>query len=249
MPPPYTEVDPSPQPEYYENSKGQLHFRATRILSCAWSNVQALCEYLYSPEGAAYPCSIGSSNAIVRRVKPLRRGRIGGTETLSSYTDALVEVYYDTDGPRWVSGFYVDEKVAPHQFYIRTPGGLFWSGHTAVSDAEAGFTMPVMGAAHILEVKRATSIPSDAFAYVGCCNGGAKSCILLPYSFPSQTVLYNPPHVGADFSYSYGTRYEYTYIHEISPFGWNKFFRPSRGRWENLYNDNGDTYVQYPPSW
>jgi hypothetical protein len=71
-------ISPSPRGEWYEDHKGNLHFRADLILRCAWADAPALSAWLYSIEGCSYPYPEGSPYAIVRHVKSEGVGRTGG---------------------------------------------------------------------------------------------------------------------------------------------------------------------------
>lgn len=247
--PTYTEVSPSPEGEWYEDRKGRRQFRAQRTLLCDWTDVPAMIAYLYSAAGSSYPHPDGTPHSLVRRVKPHARGKTGGTATLASHATALLDVYYDTDGPRWVNGAYVDEAVSPMTIHHRPTGmSLRWSDDTPLSDADLK-GVEIEGGQHVLIMARMPSAPSDVFSYVNMCNSGAKNALILGYSWPAQTVRYAVPEVRAHFDYSGGTTYTAIYHHPINPNGWNKFWRGDKAAFETLYRPNGDPYVQYPPSW
>ena len=245
----YHEIDPSPIPEFYENAKGQLHLKATRLLLCAWTDVPELVAYFYSEAGAVYPHNPGSAQCIVRKVNPEARGKIGGTATLASYSEAIIKLFYSTEGPQWVNGVYMEEMIIPELFYIRPPGNLQWSDDTWITKEEMAFGVPVRGACWVTRVERATTYPSNPFSYIGACNAGAKACATFSnYTFSSQTALYEPPMVSSHSDYSVGTRYSYAYRIAINPFGWNKFWHAQNAAWEYLYRD-GEIYFQYPVAW
>lgn len=248
--PTYKEIDPSPQPEFYENQRGQLHFRAKRWVVCDTTELGSVVSYFLSEAGSVYPHTTGYG-ALVRRVKPIPRGKIGGTATLSTYPEAIVELTYDTDGPRWVSGLYVDEMIVGEQLYIRPPGfqGLTWQDGRKLTSTEIGTAIPVRGATHILNVGRSNTYPTDALTYMGMVNSGTKSCSTLAYSFAAGTVLYGVPRVSSHTDYVSGTKYEYTYRHTINPFGWNNFWNAETGTWEALKLPGGSNYVQYTAGW
>lgn len=185
----------------------------------------------------------------MRRVKPEARGRIGGVASKSSYEECILRVSYDTWGPRWVNGVYLDEYILPHQIYVSAPIGLFWSDGESITARDAEFRMPVLGAMHVISVSRSTTVPANPFSNIGTVNATGKSCYILPYVYAAYTGLYGPPVVQSHTDYSLGTRYSYTFKHIINPNGWNSFWRPATGAWEAAYNENGDLYVQYPPGW
>jgi hypothetical protein len=249
--PTYTEVSPSPQGEWYEDNKGRIQFRAQRILECAWTDVAALIVYLYSAVGASYPHPDGTTNSIVRRAKPRGRGKTGGTQTLISYSRALVDVYYDTVGPRWVNGVYLDEKLVPYRVHQKPQGGLalVWSDDTPLGIIDRR-GIEFGSVAHQLVYGRMSSAPADALTYIGCCNAGTKSTFTLEVSdFAAQTVRYSVPSVEARTDYSAGTKYTVTYVHPINPNGWNRFWRGGTAAFEYLKKPDGTTYIQYPATW
>jgi hypothetical protein len=248
--PAYTEVAPSPAPDWYTDSKGRIQFRARRWLKCAWTDLSAMIVWLYSEAGAAYPHPDGTPYALVRSVKPVARGRTGLTNGLISHSEAVVEVLYDTAGPMWVNGVYVEEMIVPQRFPIRPVGyGLKWSDGTKLSP-EDYLPLAILGATHIYHIGRSSTYPTNAFSFVGMCNSGTKSCLILTsYTFSTQTVLYQPPRVSAQSDYSVGTKYDITYHHDINPNGWNKFWHAANNAWEFLKTPSDDTYIQYPVGW
>ncbi len=251
--PPYQEIKPSPQPEWYVDGKDRLQCRAVRYMKCTWANRRALMEWLMTQAGGSYPHDDGTPYALARRIKSIPRGRTQGIPTLISHDECIVEVRYDTYGPQWVNSQYVEETLGRRAFRVYPPGNMYWDegppdGIKVTSD-EARRGIPVIGSTHKLKIGRATTTPSDAMAYIGMCNTGIKETFTLGYSFPPQTVLYVPPFVGSHSDYSLGTRYTVVYEHIINPHGWNKYWRTSTGAWEYLYNADGEIYVQYPATW
>ena len=151
--PAYTEVAPSPQPEWYEDQKGTVQFRAKRFLKCAWTDSRALIDWLYSEAGASYPHADGVVNAFVRGIKPIARGRTGGTSSLISHSEAIFEVRYDTAGPKWVNGSYIQESLHPARFTVSPPGKLWWEDGVRLTEEEVRFNgrdhSPREGAGHL----------------------------------------------------------------------------------------------------
>jgi len=252
----YTEVThegrygESPAGEWYQDAKGRAQFRATRLLKCAWTDRIALIAYLMSEAGGPYPHADGTTYALVRGIKPRGRGQTssGGTN-LIAYTESVLEVFYTTEGPRWVNGLYLNEAIVPERVRI-TPPGPYLRWHTPTRDVEPnekGVSFDTV--AHVISVGRAVSAPSDALTYIGCCNATTKSCFILPYTFASQTMLFGAPNVTSHTDYSVGTQYTYTYSHVYNPHGWNKFWRTETGAWEFLYDKDDNVYVQYPVTW
>jgi len=251
--PAHQEIKPSPQPEWYIDGKGRMQCRATRYVKCAWAVRRNLFEWFYSQAGCQYPHDDGTPYALVRRVKQMPRGRTQGLPTLITHSEVILEVRYDSYGPQWVNGLYMDETLGAQTFRIYPPYNLYWGGGITdgvrVTEAEARFGVPIIGAVHTVEIGRAVTLPSDALVYIGTCNKAIKETYTLGYSFPPQTVLYVPPTVSSHSDYTLGTRYAITYRHLVNPFGWNVFWRTATASWETLYQSNGSTYIQYPPTW
>jgi hypothetical protein len=253
MPPSYDEIAPSPRGEWYEDPRGRgQQFRATRWLKCRWVDRKELISWFYSASGCAYPHEDGTNLAIVRRAKPVGRGKTGGTTTLISHDECILEVYYDSNGPRWVSGLYLEEEMAPRRMRIIPPTGQFYwkvgSNYIKITD-NPGKVIDAW--AWIMRVGRASSPPSDPQARVGCVNADPMNTYTLGYSFAAQVVLFGPPTVFGHTDYTAGTKYVYRYAHTINPFGWNKFWHgdATTPAWEYLYLSDESQYVQYPATW
>ena len=245
-----TEISPSPiNCRWYQDSDGVTQYHGERLLECAWDDRQEIILSLLSESAPGYPHADGTVSAIVRDIRPESRGAIGGTADLASYSRCILRVIYDTKGPRWVNGLYVNESMYPTIINVQTPGGLQWSDDSWVSKDEMSSVMSVVGWQHEITVGRATSAPPIATSYIGTVNASAKSCYYLPYYFASQTVKFGPPHVSSHTSYTTGTVYTYSYRHAINPFGWNKFWHSANQAWEYLYDADGNYYTQYPLGW
>jgi hypothetical protein len=250
VPPVYKEIAPSPAPELYENAKGQVHLRCTCHFLVDWDDVNDMCAWLYSEEGSQYR---DIANCVVRRIKTLSRGEITGVATEAGYSEAILQVYYSTEGPVWISGYYADEEMLPHSMTIRPPADarLQWgsekkSRHLTTDEMAIG--IPIIGWCHILSVERALTAPVNPGAYMGLTNASTKFCYRLPYSFAPQTVLYCPPIVRAHTDFTTGTRYAYTYRHLINEKNWNKFYNRDTQEWSYLYL-KGEIFYQYLMGW
>jgi len=251
-PPAYSEVAPSPFPEWYEDAKGRTQFRAKRLLECAWTDRRALMEWLYSESGAGYPHADGTNMAYVRGVRPRSRGKSGGTASTISHTRCILEVRYDTAGPSWVNGVYIEEGYAPSTARIAPAGkDLYWSTGDKIDDKGELHGRSVLILEHFTRIAKAVEVPSLMFSAIGGCNSSSKSDGFGWYSWPKECVLYAAPEVTAHSDYTSGTRYEVTFRHPIFPPGWNHFWHAATASWEYLYTDSSAStiYVQYPYSW
>jgi hypothetical protein len=169
-----------------------------------------------------------------------------------AYSEAVLKVLYDSAGPQWVGGTYVDEKMVPEQFHIRPPTGTFyWADGDALTTKEQNTSYPLLGWSWHLEIGRLLALPTTPLSYIGTCNSGAKSTYYLGLSFGSQTVLYGAPHIESHSAMGDGTRYSVLYRHPVNPFGVNKFWHAKNAAWELLYNEDDGTspYYQYPAGW
>lgn len=256
--PSYTEIThegrygESPQPEWYLDAKLRWQFRAVRILECAWTDRAALIADLMTQAGGSYPHADGTEYAYARSIKPLGFGQTGGTATLISYDKAAVEVFYSTEGPRWINGTYIDESMAPQQFWVHPPGGkLYWSNDDLLTDEERTTPIPFLGWEWNLTLGRLLTLPTTSQSYFGTCNNAAKSCYYLGLQFATQTVLYGPPTISSHSEMGGGTRYTAHYSHAIRPHGWNKFWHSKTAAWEYLYLAKNATniYYAYPVLW
>ncbi len=251
-PPAYREIDPSPlNCRWYEDQYGRLQFRAERLLECSWADRPQLIGWLYSESGAPYPHDDGPSASIVRHVEPMARGGISGTATKSSYERSVVRVFYDSFGPRWVNGAYVDEYLVPRQIWVRPPGDerLAWSDGKPLTRAEMAVAVPVDTVSYVQSWGRQTTYPTDALDYIKTTNASPKICLLFSFVFPPGTLLYGPPRLHSHFAYQGGLQYYYTFNHTYNPNGWNKFWRAATNSWEALYTPAAEPYLPYPPGW
>ena len=253
----YTEVThegrygESPLGEWYQDAKGRTQFKATRLLKCAWTDCPALIGWLMSEAGASYPHPDGTTYAYVRNIKPRGRGQTssGGTNMIA-YAEAVLEVYYCTEGPRWINNTSVSEEMKAHQFWIAPPGGrLKWSNDDWVTPEEKAAAIPFLGWTYQLTLSNLLALPTTPLSYIGTCNASTKTCYYLGLSFASQTVLYGPPAISSYSAMGQGTRYTAVYNHGIRPHGFNRFWHAKTGAWEYLYQPNDDIYVQTPLGW
>lgn len=247
--PAFFEISGSPKPEWYEDHKGRNQFRAWRLLDCAWEDRRQLIDWLYSEQGSGYPHDDGTPSAIVRRVIPEGWGRTSGTAILIAYPRATLRVFYDTAGPVWVNGLYLNEEIVPHPYFIR-PGGknLFWSDGTPC-EGEDYIGRYITGAQWIIEKGRLTTAPYNPFSAMSGVNGSMKYTYTLGYTFAAQQCLYNCPAISSHSEIYGGTKYKAIYRSDCNPKGWNKFWHAATNDWEYLYHPDDSQYVQYPVTW
>ena len=257
--PTYTEIThdgqlgESPRGEWYLDAKNITRFRAKRLLKCAWTDCPALINYLMTEAGGSYPHPDGTPFACARNIKPHGRGLTssGGAHMLA-YAEAILEVSYDSAGPQWIGGTYVDEQMVPEQFWIHPPAGTFyWANGDALTKDEMKTSYPLLGWNYHLTLGRLLSLPSTPLSYIGTCNATAKQTYYLGLGFGAQTVLYGSPHIESHSAMGEGTRYSVAYQHPVNPFSWNCWWNSKNGAWEPLYYDNGaaSRYYQYPSGW
>jgi len=233
----------SPVETWYTDEKNRLQFRAKVFLLVNGPDVPTAITGLLSETGGVYPYL---TTALARKIEGRGRGVYGP----SGYTECVLEVDYDTAGPRWVNGSYVQERMIAQQMWIEPPTGDFkWGDGMKLTNNEMATSYPFLGWTYELTLGRLLTQPSVPFNYLGSCNSGGKSCYYLGYSFGSQTVLFGAPSVAADAAMGSGTRYTAMYRHSIKPSGWNTFWNAANCAWEPLYDKDGNLYIQYPVVW
>lgn len=239
----YTHIRPSPEPYSYENAHGEVHIASKITIECEWADRITLWNWLYSEDG----CALAEvPTCLVRRVVPHGRGAIAGTYASPTYAKCIMEVFYSTEGPRWVNSVYLDELIVPSEFPIYPEFGMKWSNGDDVTREEASQPAIVHGSTWSVLKARLSACPTGAMSCSGLCNSAAESCYIFPYSFASQTVLYSDPRVLAHADYANGVRYSVTYTSKINRFGWNKFWHAKTGAWEYLSLPGGGTYYPHP---
>lgn len=243
----YTHVLPSPEPELYENHKGEVHVKSKITVKCAWDDRITLMNWLYTEDG----CYLNDApSALVRRVVPHGHGTYSGTFSTPTFLEAILEIYYSSEGPRWVNSRYVDERFDPAEFIVYPLLGAYWdTGGATKITTENSCAMRVPGVVWTIEEGQLVTYPSDAFNYAGMTNAGTKTGLAFSsYVFGAGTALYFAPHVACHSDYSHGTRYVVKYRSHINRLGWNKAYRPGYG-WVPMYNEAGDLLYPFPQTW
>jgi len=239
---------PSPEPETYQNTKGQVHVRCKLTVKCAWSDRLALWNWLYSQDG----CALAEvPRCLVRRVVPKGHGRYSGTASTPAFTEAIVTIYYDTDGPQWVNDRFVETQIVPAPIRVFPPSGLYWStgGKDAITAEEASHPTEFTGLLYLVTEGMLTAEPASLYTSVGYTNKSSFPLLDYSESWPAGTVRYEAPMKFCHNDYSASKKYTVGYRWLINPFGWNKAWRASTGEWAPFYNKNGTQIYPYPETW
>ncbi len=92
-----------------------------------------------------------------------------------------------------------------------------------------------------------TSMPAAVLSAIGYVNNGAYSSALLGgLTFPTETLLYNPPSLQRTIKSTGDPSWTVSMKFSYRPQTWNKYFRAKTQAWERFYLDSGGIYRSYP---
>lgn len=150
----------------------------------------------------------------------------------------------------------VAESLEPYGDFIRQDYQLFrWgskNGDPLIPEEAPGLYMPRMKL--IRRIYKLTSLPGNVLTAMGKCNESAYSSPLLGVSFPVETLLYGEPSLERTISNTGTEGWNYTQQWAFNPNGWNKYWNPRAGAWQNIFLSSEVTsgtpipFKSYPPT-
>lgn len=92
------------------------------------------------------------------------------------------------------------------------------------------------------------SIPPQLISGIGYVHNAPYVSTTFGLTFPAETLLYCPAPI-SNATTNYGSS-SYNFVVKFSyrPQGWNKYWRPETGTWEQIILPNGSVYKSYPPA-
>jgi hypothetical protein len=258
----YEEMEDSPTEQF----NGPQGFQATRLLRCAWADRLTLADELQGSflSGGSYvtnlphlyPHRAGVRCTSVPNIVGHDADRpqaYGGDTKVAAYAYALLTVNYTVAGQPPTGGGgsveLVDETITPFsEFTTISPKDLTWGGigGTPLTNDEAigklfrGFNWQYTR----LNV---ASVAPEYATLIGCVNNAAITSTRLGFTFPAETLLFQPPiltrRVNAD-----GVSSKWTIQTNLSfkPQGWNVWFRASTGAYGAIFNAAGQVKPYTP---
>jgi hypothetical protein len=255
---PYEELDGSPT-----ESLGENGFEAVRQLKCAWTDrlllaLQLSGDAVYSGgtvtyySAAKYP---KNPSATVQNIdiQPFG-GKLtaeGGDTTLAGYGYALLNVKYslpsDFGGTPGDDEVFVTESLEPSsEFITLDPFWYFWSSDGVPLTDEEAPGKQFRSVDWIYERAKMPYIPQATFDLVGYCNSTAIFSNSLLVTFPAETLLYKPPSLRRERTFSGVGKWSIRYAFSYRPQGWNKFWRGSTSAFDEIINSVSAPVKVYP---
>ena len=247
------------RPESGRESFSRDKIRARRIIRCAWTDRLTLTRALMGgatssgsfAAPAAYP-DISTALCATVEIEGLGKSGQAGTDSQVSYTDAVLDVGYETPdytvstNPNDPNGrLLLTESTDYHAEFVTTPTASFvWtSDQTPLPpDAVPG---KVMGMAeYVIDATRHPNPPWEAIKQtVGTVNNGPF--LVLSRSWEDGKLLFLGTHDSRQFILdpignltvkAYNVTYKWAYRSER----WNTAFRPDTGQWEDFQTPAGN---------
>lgn len=216
-------------------------------LQVAAANRYALAgDILFTPR--YYPKFTGFNiNPIAVALRPLP-GAYNPTATGQEITysnDCIATVTYSTN----VYDQYVD-SIEPYIDYVPLDHRQFrWDNTNSLrqlSEAEAPQIIN-RGCNFVRTLYKQAAVPTDAINLVGCVNNASYTNTLLGFTFPAETLLYQPQGITRTISTLTSSGWTVTLKFAYNPNGWNTYWRASTGTYQSLYfGYSGTRYIQYP---
>ncbi len=252
----HEEVDGSPVELFTERG-----FEARRILECAFSDRLKLSQellggtrlvgevYVYtSPQ--TYP---HYSSAVARdvRIEPFGGTVSGTSSTELEYELARLHVTYAIpDHTLGQEGeVLISESLEPAVEFLTLPHEKFYwddQGTEPLNASEAPARIVRM-IDWIYTRYKMVEIPPATLGLVGKVNSGSLTSITFNLTFPSESLLYNPPQlereVTTDGTVTWKVTYRFTYRSE----SWNKFPKRGSETMQTIYREDGGGYSIFRP--
>jgi hypothetical protein len=255
---PFAELQDSPV-----ESLGENGFEATRTLVCAWTDrlllaVQLSGDSAYSGGSVTYYSAAKypkNPSATVQNIdiQPFG-GRLtaeGGDLTLARYEAAQLTVRYslppDFGGMPGDDEVFVTESLEPNaEFLTLSPFWYFWSSDGSTLTDEEAPAKQLRSVDWIYERAKMPYIPQATFDLVGYCNKEAVISNSLGVTFAAETLLYKPPSLRRDRTFSGVGKWSIRYAFSYRPQGWNKFWRGSTSAFDEIINSVSAPVKVYP---
>lgn len=245
----YEELSGSPTEDFGEDG-----FTALRTLKCAWTDRITLAQQLkggslggvyYQPHSYdALPFARVASIAVSPFYDEEIRANGIDIKT-AAYTVAQLAVSYrtglssgDDSDPDAV---LVEESIEPFAEFLTLPAtGFLWGSKTGepLKDEEAPGKL-FKGFNWVYSKSSLLLIPAPVFSLVGKVNSDSVRSKSLRFTFPAETLLYNPPILHrqstADGAQAWGLEYRFSF----KPQGWNRFWRAATGAWDRIFDAAG----------
>lgn len=237
--------------EAYEDFRGIM--RASVTLRCKWSERHSLVADICGnrrawPKGAAglIPKAMTASIVPVPTTEDPSGVTVGGefNHTIV-YGEALVTVNYSTEIVDVVS-----ESIEPfaefitldHRFFRWGAGDGFWLRE---EEAPGKLVRGINFVRNELDVKPPFS--NDLLDLVGFTNEQPITAQILGRVFDTETLLYAPPVLTYKKDSTGLVKFDITKKFTFNQNGWNKYFRPFTGQYEEIYLAGAnDPYKNYP---
>jgi len=232
-------------------------FETTVQLKCRWDQkIAVMNNMLIGPSEWPYLPGQGIYASRASSVPfPGETGtRSGAANQFYTYDFALVTVAFE---PLSISGgenpTFFSESIEPSAEFITIPHTKFVWGTGIGTDLkpEEAPGKVLIGFDYVVTLFNVVSVPSWVLTLVGCCNSAAVTSPSLGFTFPLQTLLFNPPKISRTVALGGSNRYQISTRYTYRRDGWNKFWRAESNppAFESMYHKDlpGDViYLNYP---
>jgi hypothetical protein len=251
--PDFEELEGSPIETWDTNRGGGVS--ATRRFLCAWNDRYEVLRAFLASGGAVYSHHPLASQvrALSGSVQPFTRAKMvdSGVAGRAAYNSAEVAIQYGVSKLD-ASGDLFSESIEPvvemetlDHTKFRWKTGDAAKAKLLPNEAPA---RPRSSIDYVLTRYQMTSVPSYAFDYLNNVNAAPVVASAWGYTFPAGTLLFGEPdisrRVNLDLNaFGFDVSYRMTY----NPNGWNRFFRPDIGDYDEMVNrETGEVYKPFP---
>lgn len=210
------------------------------VLRVAWANRFLLIADIL---GRAHPWMTGIRASSVSLEFDGQAAATDGSGQVLIPTDVLARVTYSSN----VSSDLIRETLEPSVEFITQDYREFrWTGGDPIPpDAAPGKQLKYCR--YIRTEMYLSSLHDDHFDLMGSVNDAAVTSTRLGYTFPIETLLYEPPRLEIVTDTTGAERFTLVKSFAYNPNGWNKFWRQSTQTWVGLETAAGVAYKNYPP--
>lgn len=168
------------------------------------------------------------------------------------YELALLSIQFATDSREEGEDetLYSESLEPTAEFLTIPPTDYRWgsSAGTALKQEEAPGRLEV-GFDYVVTRYRLPTIPSWVLTLNGKCNSGSVVSPSLGLTFASEHLMFNPPAISREVTLDGDNLYTLqTRLTFRGNGGWNYFWRPETGAYEQIYHKDGGVYKNFIPA-
>ena len=215
---------------------------ASVVVRCDWANRHSLVADVLGNR-REWPHAANGPVAQTATINPAPT-RYGVTGQCINYIDALVTINYGTEKKDLIS-----ESLEPTAEFITLDYKRFrWgaANGTPLIEGEAPGKL-VRGLSLVRTMYEVPApLPISLIELPGSVNDANYTSTLLGLTFPTETLLYQPPNLSRTITTAGTDGFTLTLKFMYKKEGWNKFWRHETQQYERIFMVDGGQYDNYP---